>query len=128
MTTEYFSKKTSDIASSLGEPTISEFFSVRYSSVHAQTLLKHKTTVIRYDVVYNLMIPYFNLCHHVYFDNYFTSIVLMDELERRETWACGTFRKNRVGIPEAVKTHGRLAQGMLTGRDYLLYRNMLRCR
>ena len=30
--------------------------------------------------------------YHVYFDNYFTSIELLEELLQRETYGCGTVR------------------------------------
>ena len=41
--------------------------------------------------------------HHVYMDNYYTSPELFSELYYRETYACGTVRMNRKGLPNAVK-------------------------
>ena len=41
--------------------------------------------------------------HHVYMDNYYTSPELFSELYYRETYACGTVRTNRKGIPITVK-------------------------
>ena len=38
--------------------------------------------------------------YHVYFDNYFTSIPLLEELLRRGTFGCGTMRSNRKGLPQ----------------------------
>ena len=41
--------------------------------------------------------------HHVYMENYYTSPELFSELYYRETYACGTVRMNRKGLPNAVK-------------------------
>ena len=38
--------------------------------------------------------------YHVYFDNYFTSIPLLEELLRRGTFGCGTMQSNRKGLPQ----------------------------
>ena len=42
--------------------------------------------------------------HHVYFDNFFTGIDLMLDLLRLGTYSCGTFRSDRKGFPEALKS------------------------
>ena len=41
--------------------------------------------------------------HHMYMDNYYTSPELFSELFYRETYACGTVRQNRKGLPTSVK-------------------------
>ena len=41
--------------------------------------------------------------HHIYFDNFFSSIPLMESLLDRGQYSCGTFRVNRRGIPEKIK-------------------------
>lgn len=41
--------------------------------------------------------------HHAFFDNYFTSVSLLEDLEQDGIYACGTARKDRVGFPEALK-------------------------
>ena len=41
--------------------------------------------------------------HHIYMDNYYTSPELFSELFYRETYACGTVRQNRKGLPTTVK-------------------------
>lgn len=41
--------------------------------------------------------------HHMYFDNYYTSPQLMEELLHRQTLSCGTTRKDRIGLPLALK-------------------------
>ena len=40
--------------------------------------------------------------HHVYFDNFFTSVKLLEDLEKDGIYACGTARTDRVGFPEAL--------------------------
>ena len=40
---------------------------------------------------------------HVYFDNYFSSIALVEYLLSRNIYCCATFRKDRIGLPEIVK-------------------------
>ena len=41
--------------------------------------------------------------HHVYFDNYFTSLGLLEDLEQDQIYACGTARKDRKGFPDLLK-------------------------
>ena len=54
-------------------------------------------------VVVDLSTPFFNKNYHVYFDNFFTSLPLMEELLLNNTYACGTLRLNRRGLPASVK-------------------------
>ena len=43
--------------------------------------------------------------YHLYFDNFFSSVSIMEDLLEDELYACGTFRKDRRGLPQAnVKT------------------------
>ena len=56
-----------------------------------------------YDLVMRLMNSYLNKGHHLYVDNYYTSPVLFSDLFNQDTGACGTMRKNRKGVPTAVK-------------------------
>ena len=42
--------------------------------------------------------------HHVYFDNFFTSEALLEDLLRVGIYSCGTARKDRKGFPEFLKT------------------------
>ena len=37
--------------------------------------------------------------HHVYFDNFFTSLDLVVDLEKDSIYSCGTARKDRKGFP-----------------------------
>ena len=46
--------------------------------------------------------------HHIYCDNYFTSVQLFEELLQEDsTYACGTFRRDRKGIPQDIKNAGK---------------------
>jgi hypothetical protein len=55
-------------------------------------------------VVTQLVEPYYRKRHHVYFDNYFTSVPLMETLQRKKTYATGTVRKDRRGLPVGIKS------------------------
>ena len=44
-----------------------------------------------------------NSGHHVYMDNYYVSPELFTELELLNTYPCGTWRKNHVGVQGALK-------------------------
>ena len=48
--------------------------------------------------------------YHLYFDNFFSSVPLFEELLEDGIYACGTFRKDRKGLPAMVKntTLGKL--------------------
>ena len=41
--------------------------------------------------------------HHVFFDNFFTNVKLMEDLLADGIYACGTARKDRKGFPPALK-------------------------
>ena len=41
--------------------------------------------------------------HHVYIDNYFNSIRLLEDLEKDGIYGCGTIQVNRKGYPESQK-------------------------
>ena len=60
-------------------------------------------------VVKDLVAPLHDKFHHVYFDNFFTSLPLLTELKDEGTYACGTVRTNRRGLPTSIKT-ARLRQ------------------
>ena len=57
-----------------------------------------------YKVVMALVKPYLNKGHHVYFDNLFTSLKLLEDLHQQKTYATGTVRQNRKGYPNDLKT------------------------
>ena len=47
-----------------------------------------------YDVVTKMIRPFMNKNHHVYFDNFFSSVTLLEHLETNDTYACATVRCN----------------------------------
>ena len=54
-------------------------------------------------VVMELMKPYFNKCHHIYTDRYYSSIPLVQALQVKKTDITGTIMKNRIGLPDSEK-------------------------
>lgn len=54
-------------------------------------------------VVKHLSAPHLSKWHTIYFDNYFTSITLLEYLFGKDTLACGTVRNNRRGLPDKMK-------------------------
>ena len=41
--------------------------------------------------------------HHAFFDNYFTSLSLLEDLAKDDIYSCGTARKDRKGFPQVLK-------------------------
>lgn len=70
--------------------------------VHAPVLDQNCTATTK--VVLGLLheADLLNRQHHIYMDNYYTSPELFEELYAKDTYACGTVRKNRKGLPQAV--------------------------
>ena len=64
-----------------------------------------------YEVTMSLTEPYQWLRHHIYCDNLFSSVYLVETLLARQTYYCGTFRRNMRGLPEALKRNLKLRQG-----------------
>lgn len=62
-----------------------------------------------YDVVTGLIQPFVNKNHHVYFDNFFCGVKLLEDLLDVGTYACGTVRVNRKGLP--AETSKKLKKG-----------------
>ncbi len=56
-----------------------------------------------YTVVMNLMRNFLLSNHHVYADNFFSSIPLVEDLLEADTFYCGTLRKDRVGVPREIQ-------------------------
>ena len=54
-------------------------------------------------VVETLTEPYVNSCRHVYFDNFFTGVDLLLDLQKSHLYGCGTVRTNRKGFPSELK-------------------------
>lgn len=49
--------------------------------------------------------------HHVYFDNFFTSVDLLIYLKENQIFACGTVRKNRSRLPKSEKSDKKMGKG-----------------
>ena len=41
--------------------------------------------------------------HHVFFDNFFTSVNLLEDLEKDGVYGCGTVQRDRRGLPPELK-------------------------
>ena len=62
-------------------------------------------------VVRDLSQSILGLNHHIYCDNYFSSVPLFEYLLENNTYACGTVRNNRKGLPAAVTKSKLKKQG-----------------
>ncbi|XP_048753373.2 piggyBac transposable element-derived protein 3-like [Ostrea edulis] len=62
-------------------------------------------------VVLDLARPIIGLGHHIYCDSFFTSPDLFLQLWREDTYACGTVRANRKGLPKDIGTTELKEQG-----------------
>ena len=73
-------------------------------------------------IVEDLMLPLLNKGYHLYIDNWYTSIPLLQYLRDNETLASGTIRKNRKGFPEKVSKANLRQRGesIARGSDALL--------
>ncbi len=61
------------------------------------------TTNLGGSVVMKLSKNIISLNHHLYFDNYFTSVPLMEDLLKDKIYSCGTFRRDWKHIPGYLK-------------------------
>jgi hypothetical protein len=69
-----------------------------------------------YSVVMNLMEPLHGRGHMVFIDNFFTSVKLLVDMVERGTYATGTVRSSRIGLPQALadkKAWAKKPQGSL---------------
>ena len=48
---------------------------------------------------------------HLYFDNFFSSVNLLEYLLAKYVYACVTIKKNHAQLPQIIKTPGRLQRG-----------------
>lgn len=78
---------------------------------------RDKDLLLGEQVVMGLCRPYFGLFHHVYFDNFFSSIRLMQMLLDNKTYACGTMRSDRKFFPPDLKQKLKLQQGEFVRRQ-----------
>lgn len=61
-------------------------------------------------IVLKLTEAYWKQNRKIYFDNYFTTVELLEKLKAEGT-ACGTIRSNRRGLPKNMKTDKQLEGG-----------------
>ena len=73
------------------------------------------------NVVMNLIDSIHGHYHHVYFDNFFTSVDLLLNLLRRGTYGCGTMRQDRKGFPTHLKPF--IKKGLPARGDHKVSRN-----
>lgn len=64
-----------------------------------------------YWVVFDLIKLYLNKGYRVYFDNFYTSVKLVEDLEKQNTFSCGTIRSNRKELPANFSSKN-LAKGI----------------
>lgn len=62
-------------------------------------------------VVLKLTKPFWKQQRIILFDNYFTSITLLERLKNEQTLACGTIRNNRKGMPQNLKKDSDIKRG-----------------
>ncbi|CAI6369783.1 unnamed protein product [Macrosiphum euphorbiae] len=62
-------------------------------------------------VVLMLTKPFWKQQRIIMFDNYFTSITLLERLKNEQTLACGTIRNNRKGMPQNLKKDSDIKRG-----------------
>lgn len=58
---------------------------------------------LSYRAVTQLLSRYMNKNHHLYFDNFFTTIQLLQDLATKDIFCCGTIRADRGQFPEEFK-------------------------
>lgn len=79
-----------------------------YTGKRTQDVRKASDNGPIFDVVDRLTKPIQDKFHHVYFDNYYTSIPLLLYLLGKNTYACGTIQSRRKCVPSPVKEMKKL--------------------
>jgi hypothetical protein len=62
-------------------------------------------------IVLKLTKPYWKQSRVIFFDNYFTSIILLERLKTEQKLACGTIRSNRKEMPLNLMKESAIARG-----------------
>lgn len=62
-------------------------------------------------VVLSLTEKYWGKYRQIYFDNFFTSVDLLEKLKTEKTLACGTIRINRRGLPKDLPADKKMNRG-----------------
>lgn len=77
-------------------------------------------------VVLQLTEPDWGEYRKIYFDNYFTSIALLEKLKIEKTLACGTIRSNRKGCPQNLTDEKKMKRGdfdfMVSNTEIIFYK------
>ena len=71
-------------------------------------------------VVRNLTRPLVGKNHHVFVDNFFNSLALVEDLLRDQIYICGTIHKNRQGIPRAIAPKTQRVKRLRRGESLFL--------
>ena len=74
-----------------------------------------------YDVVTSMIRPFMNKNHHVYFDNFFSSVKLLEHLESNDTYACTTVRCNRKDLPPCAKDKLRPGEKLVRQKGNVVF-------
>lgn len=74
-----------------------------------------------YDVVTSMIRPYMNKNHHVFFDNFFSSVKLLEHLASNDTYACATVRPNRKDLPPCAKDKLRPGQKLVRQKGNVVF-------
>ena len=74
-----------------------------------------------YDVVMKMASPFLKTHRHIFFDNFFTSTKLMEDLLAQDTYACGTVRSNRKDLPPCAKDKLRQGEKVCAQRGKLIF-------
>ena len=76
---------------------------------------------LSYDVVTKMARPFLKMHRHVFFDNFFTSTKLMEDLLAQDTYACGTVRSNRKDLPPCAKNKLKQGEKVYAQRGKLVF-------
>lgn len=74
-----------------------------------------------YDVVTKMVLPFMNKNHHVYFDNFFSSVNLLEHLQAQSTFCCATVRSNRKDLPSCAQKKLQVGQKLVYQKDKVVF-------
>ena len=74
-----------------------------------------------YDVVTKMVLPFMNKNHHVFFDNFFSSVRLLEHLLAQDTFCCATVRCNRKDLPPCAKNKLRVGKKLVRQKDKIVF-------
>ena len=74
-----------------------------------------------YDVVMKMASPFLRKHRHIFFDNFFTSTKLMEDLLAQDTYACGTVRSNRKDLPPCAKNKLKQGEKVFAQRGKIIF-------